>query len=168
MRTIRFVGIIAETKNIPFLKKILNSRLQHAKIIYINNENIKNLKNERFDILAIFNSAEKILKPLEILKEMMQKAKWLILNSDIPENLKLVQNLTLNIITFGFHSKASITTSSIEEGEILVCIQRSIKVKENNIIEPQEIKIKWEEEKLEENAANVMGVIGIIKICDYL
>ena len=55
-----------------------------------------------------------------------------------------------------------------EEGEILVCIQRSIKVKENNIIEPQEIKIKWEEEKLEENAANVMGAIGIIKICDYL
>ena len=167
MQTIHFVGIVAENKNIPFIKKMINHQLKNVKIIYINDENIENLKNVTFEIILIINSAIKLTSKTNILKQMLIKSKWIILNADIKENLELVQNLILNIITFGFCSKATITNSSIENGEILVCIQRSIKIDKINEIEPQEIKIKFEDEKIEENAVNVMGVVGLLKILEY-
>ena len=146
---------------------MLNSSLKKTKLLYITDDNIENFKNITLDIIVIFNSIEKVITKIQILKQMLIKSKWIILNADIKENLEFIQSLTLNLITFGFNSKATITTSSIEDGEILVCIQRSIKIDENKQIEPQEIKIKWEKGKIEENAVSVMGVVGIKKIQEY-
>ena len=165
MQNIHLIGIIAENKNIPFIKEMLNFKLNNKDIFYINNKNLDNLKNIRFDVIVIFNSAEKIIQKKEQLKYIIEKAKWIILNSDIKENLDIIQNLTLNVITFGFHSKATITTSSIGEREILVCIQRNIKIEKNNIIEPQEIKIKSNKKEINENAVSIMGVVILEKMC---
>ncbi len=167
MQSIHFVGIIAENKNIQFIKKMLNPLLKNVKIICITNENIDNLKNVTFDIIVVFNSLKKLIFKLEVLKQMLIKTRWIILNSDIKENIECIENLTLNVITFGFNSKATITTSSIQEDEIFVCIQRSIKIDKNNQIEPQEIKINYSKEKIEDYAVCVMGIVGILKIQEY-
>ena len=42
------------------------------------------------------------------------------------------------------NQKSTVTASSVEEDNILVCLQRSIKDLESNIIEVQELKIKSE------------------------
>ena len=68
------------------------------------------------------------------------------MNTDIKENIELLENLTLNLITYGFNSKATITTSSVEEQKMLICLQRGIKNLQGKIIEPQEIEIETSQE----------------------
>ena len=168
METLNIVGIISENKNIPFIKEMLKNKLLKVKIIYLNNENIENLKNIKFETIVIVNDVNKIIDNIETVKKIIKNAETVLINSDIKDNLEIIKNLKINAITFGFSSKATITTSSIEEGEILVCIQRTIKSNKNNEIEPQEIKIKSDKNKLEENATNTMAIVGLAKLYDCL
>ena len=55
--------------------------------------------------------------------------------------LNLLENIKATVITYGFNSKATITASSVEEEEMMLCIQRSMEDKEGKVIEPQEVKI---------------------------
>ncbi len=133
-----FIGIISEEKNEKYIKEMLKHNINNSNVIFINEKNIDNIKNVKFKIIVL--NKELINKNLE---SILLNAEYLILNSDI--NVKLVGNLNLKVITYGFNPKATVTASSITEEEILVCIQRNIVDMYNNKFEPQEINIERNE-----------------------
>ena len=133
-----FIGIISEEKNEKYIKEMLKHNINNSNVIFINEKNIDNIKNVKFKIIVL--NKELINKNLE---SILLNAEYLILNSDI--NVKLVENLNLKVITYGFNSKATVTASSITEEEMLVCIQRNIVDMYNNKFETQEIKIERNE-----------------------
>ena len=159
-----FIGFLAEKKDGSFLKKALKSVLEEAKIktmtVAINEKSIGNVKNIHFETVIIDRD---IKDEHEVeLKEILKTTKYIIINAD-KVNIKKIENMKLNIITYGFGNKCTVTSSSVEEGD-LVCLQRSI----NNIngieIEPQEIKLtlNYPYEKQYLNMA-----IGTIKMLYY-
>ena len=133
-----FNGIIREEKNEKYIKGMRRQNINNSNVIVINEKNIDNSKNVKFKIIVL--NKELINKNLE---SILLNAEYLILNSDI--NVKLVENLNLKVITYGFNSKATVTASSITEEEMIVCMQRHIVDMYNNKFEPQEIHIQKNE-----------------------
>ena len=134
-----FIGIITNKKNETYVKKKLYKLEKN--IIFINERNIKNIKNVRFETLII---DELIDKKIE-LRKLIENTKYVILNSDIKMDVELVNNLNLTVITYGFNNKATFSVSSIEENNIIICLQRIIFNKNDIMIEPQEYKIELPE-----------------------
>lgn len=163
-----FIGIVCENKNENYIKQILNKRLQNKTIIFFSEESIENLKNIKFETIIIMTNNQKILSKKDILKNIISKAEYLIINADEEINLGLLENISLNIITYGFNSKSTITASSVKEEGILLCIQRAIKDFNEIKIEPQEIYIKKSVPKLVTSIilgiATILLLYGIQKI----
>ncbi len=131
------VGIFTESKNENYLKKGLKNVFQQEQVFFLKEESIENLKNITFQTILIGKS---ISKNEQILRDLMKKAQYLIFNADILDNLYLLKDLSIQLITYGFNSKSTITTSSVEENKIMICLQRTIKNLQGKTIEPQEIK----------------------------
>lgn len=133
------IGIITSQNNIIEIEeKIKKYKLEEKNIIIITKENISNIKNVKFDILIIFEKTE----TQEEIKEVVRKSKYVLLNSDYKENLKLIDEHTNSyVITFGYNSRASITIVSNENEEIILEIQREIDLTDSKKIECQEIKM---------------------------
>ena len=141
-----FIGIITSTKNEEPLKKgiaqILKEKNIKQNILVINEENLENMKNIKFNSIII-NKENIIVKQRKILlKQILKNTKYLIINSDIYKKLEIAYNLNITIITYGYNLKATITTSSVNEDNILLCIQRNITTDNKNNIEPKEIYVK--------------------------
>ncbi len=162
-----FVGVITENKNEIQVKRILDNNLnsinkEHT-VITINNKSIDNIKNIRFETVLIISLKELIDKN-ESINEILKNTKYLIINSDIDnDSLKLINNTTLNVITFGFNQKSTITASSVEEN-LMLCIQRKIIDINKNILEPQEIKVKIINKRLSNSTHNAMGIASVLLI----
>ena len=133
-----FVGVITNQKNEEYVKKELSERIPADNIIFINDRNITNIKNIKFEVIIIDN---KINNKIE-LRKIISSAKIILLNTDIQMNFETINNLNLTIITYGFNSKSTFTVSSIEEKDIIICLQRNIYNIKNIEIEPQEFRIK--------------------------
>lgn len=133
------IGIITTQNNIIEIEaKLKNYKLSEKNIIIITEENISNIKNVKFDMIVIF---DKIGQQEEI-KKVVRESKYILLNSDYKENLKLIdEHINAYVITFGYNSRASITIISNENDEIILEIQREINLSENKKIECQEIKM---------------------------
>jgi len=99
----------------------------------------------------------------ESLNELLKNVKYLAINADMESSLEVVNNKELNIITFGFNSKATIIASSVEEN-FIISVQRKIVDINKKTIEPQEIEIKIKEKRLANNSHNLMGVASILLI----
>lgn len=155
-----FIGVICKTKNESYIEEILANKLKENSIIIFTKENIENLKNITFETVLILSNNEQVLSKKEIVKNIIKKAKYLVINSDEEINLNLLENMDLNVITFGFNSKSTITASSVKDENILLCIQRNVLSINRNIIEPQEISIRKVEQKLPTNI--IMGVATIL------
>lgn len=155
-----FIGVICKTKNESYIEEILANKLKENSIIIFTKENIENLKNITFETVLILSNNEQVLSKKEIVKNIIKKAKYLVINSDEKINLNLLENMDLNVITFGFNSKSTITASSVKDENILLCIQRNVLSINRNIIEPQEISIRKVEQKLPTNI--IMGVATIL------
>ncbi|PKM94127.1 MAG: hypothetical protein CVU84_11745 [Firmicutes bacterium HGW-Firmicutes-1] len=67
--------------------------------------------------------------------------KYLIINIDLHAKFDLSAYEGYKVITVGFNKKASVTVSSVEDEEIVFCIQREIDLS-SQIIEPQEFVMK--------------------------
>lgn len=138
-----FIGIITSNKNEETLKKTLVKTLKNCKVkhnlIVINEENIDNMKNIKFNsiIMNKENNIEEDKK--DILNHLINNAKYLIINSDIYKNKDRKYNSEATIITYGYNLDATLTTSSVSEKDVLLCIQRDIKVDDRNKIEPKEV-----------------------------
>lgn len=133
-----FIGILTEHKNETYLKKQLESK-QWGEVFFLDENTLKNMHNIKFET---FLFGKKIKQNQDIIRSMAQKVNYFIVNSDIKENVSTLNNLDLRLITYGYNQKATITTSSVEENKIMICLQRSIKNIYQEEIEPQEIEME--------------------------
>ncbi len=151
------VGIITNSSNIIELEKKLN-------IIVINEKSIENMKNVKFDIVIIYQET----KQNENIKQLISTCKYLVINTDIKENLKLLEGIDISettIITYGFNRKSSITIVSNENDEIILEIQREINNLKGEKIECQEIKLQ---NNLEKNHIYLAISLKILEILEKI
>ncbi len=132
-----FIGIITNQKNELYVKK----KLENKNILFINDKNITNMKNIKFDTIVIDNK----LKNKQDLRKILSSTNHLILNADIEFDLELIENLSLTIITYGFNNKSTFTVSSITENGIIICLQRIIFKPNGEEIEPEEYQLEYVE-----------------------
>lgn len=134
-----FIGIISE-ENIEncIRKRILEKlKLNESSVLFIKEKSIENIKNIQFETIILARE----FKRVEMLKKLLEKATYLIINSDLENNLNLIEKLKATVVTYGFNTKATITASSVSEDEMMLCIQRNFQNKNKKKIEPQEIKV---------------------------
>lgn len=151
------VGIITNSSNIIELENKLN-------IIVINEKSIENMKNVKFDIVIIYQET----KQNENIKQLISTCKYLVINTDIKENLKLLEGIDISettIITYGFNRKSSITIVSNENDEIILEIQREINNLKGEKIECQEIKLQ---NNLEKNHIYLAISLKILEILEEI
>ena len=167
MIKVAFIGVIADSKNEVQIKRTLDNRLnakakEHT-VIIINDKSIDNIRNIRFETILVM-TLEEIKNNKESINELFTNTKYLVLNADIEnDSLDIINNMKLNVITFGFNPKATITASSVEES-LMICIQRRIVDVNKNILEPQEISVNIMNKKLINNTHNSMGIVSILLI----
>lgn len=135
------IGILTQNQNKAYLKEELKKR-KLEDVFFLTESTAQNMRNVKFDTFLL---GKKITKEHETIREIAKGTDYFILNSDVKENLPLLENLDLKIITYGYNQKASITTSSVEEENVIVCLQRGIKNIYQEEIEPQEIEMKMDE-----------------------
>lgn len=161
-----FIGIIADSKYELVLKRILDNRLNRINkehtVIAINDKSIENIKNIRFETILIMDLKD-VEKEEKLLNELFKNSKYLVINADMNNSFEMVNDMKLNIITFGFNSKSTITASSVEEN-FLICLQRKIVNINKEILEPQEIEVKIIDKKLSNSSHNLMGIASILLI----
>ena len=133
-------------------------------IIVINEKSIENMKNVKFDIVIIYQET----KQNENIKQLISTCKYLVINTDIKENLKLLEGIDISettIITYGFNRKSSITIVSNENDEIILEIQREINNLKGEKIECQEIKLQ---NNLEKNHIYLAISLKILEILEKI
>lgn len=157
-----FIGIIDKSRNEKYINQILNKELKGKTVIFLNEHNIENFKNIKFETIMIMSNVTKIFSEKEVLKGIISKAKYLIINADEEISLDLLEDISLNVITYGFNSKSTITTSSVKEDNILLCIQRNIQNQDKSELEQQEISIQKLSNKLSSN--EIMGIATMLLI----
>lgn len=162
-----FIGVIADSKNEMQIKRILDNKLNSTNkehtIIIINEKSIDNIKNIRFETILVM-TLDEINNKKEKLNELFKNIKYLVMNADIESSsLEVINNMKLNVLTFGFNQKASITASSVENN-LIICLQRKLMDINKNVIEPQEIEVKVIGKKFLNNTHNSMGIASILLI----
>ena len=133
-----FVGIITNHKNEMYARKELLKIGMEENVIFISEKNISNVKNVKFETLIIDDGLENKIE----LRKIIENARYIILNSDVSIDLKLIDSLNLTVITYGFNNKATFTVSSIDESNMIICLQRVIYNVDNEVTEPQEFKLE--------------------------
>ena len=152
-----FIGVVTNQKNEEYIKNKLANVVPAENIIFITEKNILNIKNIKFESLLIDS---KINNTTE-LRKIISNSKYIILNSDIEMNLDAIKNLDLVVITYGFNNKSTFTVSSIEENDIIICLQRIIFNKKGNEIEPQEYELKIDKD-IDKYTAIAIEIIKIL------
>lgn len=151
-----FIEIITDSKSQAQLNKVITKRMvNNCDILYIKDKNIENTKNIKLETLILNRSIENV----DIRKKILENSKNIILNLDL--NTGIEQNLKTNIISYGYNSKSDITVSSVEDDQILICIQHTITSIYNRKIEPQEIKVNV---KSDINVYNIMIIIALTSL----
>lgn len=153
------IGILTEHKNEVYLKKSLEEqRLEN--IFFLNEKTINNVRNIKFETFLL---GKKVEEKQEIIRGIAQKASYFILNTDIKENLSILDNLDLMLITYGYNQKATVTTSSVEENKMLICLQRNITNVYGHEIEPQEIILENYKESEDYAAMELASLLLLYK-----
>lgn len=129
------VGIISENKEII---RALEKGFDKKKVDFIDLDFniIENFKNIRFDIILISNL--KNYNKNSNFKKILSNSYISVINTDIKDNLKVLDNLNGMVITYGFNPKATVTASSVNDDNIAICIQRVIEDMKGKEIEPIE------------------------------
>lgn len=135
------IGILTQNQNKAYLKEELKKR-KLEDVFFLTESTAQNMRNVKFDTFLL---GKKIAEKQEMIREIAKRTDYFILNSDVKENLPLLENLDLKIITYGYNQKASITTSSVEDEKVIVCLQRGIKNIYQEEIEPQEMELEIDE-----------------------
>ncbi len=130
-KTMKFVGIIG--KNIS-LKNINN---QEINIIRLDEKNIINVKNIKFQLIIINEDLSNFNTKLEYLEKILENTEYVIINSDIYIKMK-IKPFKKKVITYGLNHKATVTISSIKDGNVLIDLQREIETLNKKVIESEE------------------------------
>ena len=152
-----FVGIITNQKNETYIKNELVRKMPLENIIFINDKNISNVKNIKFETIII---DAKIKNKFE-LRKILSNAKYIILNSDIELDINILNELNLVVITYGFNNKSTFSVSSITENSMIICLQRIIFGKNEKKYEPQEYEVKLQK-NVDKYAIIAMSIFNII------
>ena len=135
------IGMIANNKDVQEIKRIIADN--NIKIININEESIKNIKNVKFDEIIVMKNIKLKKEEYKYMNDIIVNTKYMIVNADMEidflKELKIQKPIKL--ITYGFNSKATITISSIKEEKMMICVQRNIKKENDEIIEAKEVEI---------------------------
>ena len=132
------VGIVTNQKNELYVKTELSDIICKENIIFINDKNISNMKNIKFEFIVIDTQINNIAE----FRKIISNSKYVILNSDIENNIEVIKDLNLMIVTYGFNNKSTFTVSSITESNIIICLQRIIFNINKEQIEPNEYKLE--------------------------
>ncbi|MBQ3408343.1 MAG: hypothetical protein IJH12_03960 [Clostridia bacterium] len=116
-----FIGVITNKNSENNIKNIMKDKLNESQIIFLNENNLENFRNVKFDSIVINNKID----DKYILEKITKKSKYVLYNSDITDKNKM-PNDCLNLISYGFNSKANVTISSVEEDNYLLYIQSNI------------------------------------------
>lgn len=138
-----FIGIISDNKSFDEIKE--NIPLENMKLIHINNKSIDNIKNITFETIIINKELKNLEEKINVIENICNKSKYLIINTDIKLDLNLGNNKKINIITYGLNQKATVTISSITDNSILIDLQRNIKNKFGEMVEVGEKQVKTSE-----------------------
>ena len=159
-----FIGIISKECDSNFIRnEILKNTDSKLEIFNINNRNIENIKNIRFETIVINDSINKLLENSKYLEEIIRKAKYLVINTDVVKDISILGGVNKNIITYGLNQKAIITISSVEDEDIMICIQKSFKDINEKDIEEQEFNIKITKNNLKK-LCNTLSIFTVLSI----
>ena len=144
-----FIGVISEHQKFDIIKKNIQKNVNKNEItlININNKNIENLKNIKFDTIVLLDSIEKFKNQNSNLQLICNDIRYLIINSDIKIMLDVLADIKANILTFGLNHKSTITFSSITDENILISVQRSFMNKNEKLVEVGEYNLKINKEE---------------------
>lgn len=159
------IGVVAKENDSNFIRNeiIKNSSSMKFDVININRRSLENIKNITFEALIINENIAELLKTSKYLEEIIKRAKYLILNSDISNDLNFFKDNKINVITYGLNRKATITISSIKEDDVLICFQRNIENVSKKIIEEQEFDIKVNKNNINKTY-NILAIFAILSI----
>ena len=134
-----FIGIVTDLESQNNISELLkkNNILNENNVIFINEKNIDNIKNVHFDTVIINREFKKI----DELNHVLLNVKNIVINMDLNIDWEELNIREVNVITYGFNSKSSITISSVTDDDVLICVQRNINSNYGEI-ELQEIKIE--------------------------
>lgn len=137
-----FIAIISSFEDYEFIKnEILKNNInKNIKLINVNQDNITNMKNIKFETVIICKDLNKMKNHQAQIYNIIKKSKYLIINTDINTDNLNIEDSTIQTITYGMNQKATVTASSIKEDEILICLQRNIENIYGKKIEIQESK----------------------------
>lgn len=160
-----FIGVMAKESDCNFIKNevLKNSEKRKFEFINITKQSIENIKNIRFETLVIDTDLSDFLKSSKYLEDLIKNAKYLIINSDIIKNTEIIINSKKNIITYGLNQKATVTLSSIETENILICVQNKFKNLDGKKVEEQEVKIEISKNNMKK-ICNSMIIFTILTI----
>ena len=141
-----FIGILADNEDFEFIKKELlkDEKYSNLQLLNLDKDNIENLRNIKFETLVISMDIKKLKNKKYIINNILKESKYLLINSDINTLIGPLKNNQIKTITYGMNQKATVTTSSVKEDEILICLQRNIENIKGEMIEIQEFKVKTE------------------------
>jgi UDP-N-acetylmuramyl tripeptide synthase len=128
-------------------------------ILKMNREDLEkaNIKSLHFDIMIYDNKADDVKEDMDYsrqsvvktLQELVGDKGVLILNADDKEHDMLFGDNTPCMVTYGFNPKASVIPSSIGDlffsDGLLCCLQKSVTATDGSTVEPQEYKLKMED-----------------------
>lgn len=128
------VDLLLLKSELADIDRFLSDEMQFDILIYTDKTE-NNMDLEKFDY------TDKLKRVFSLMAEKSVA----IVNVDDSELIRLLQGMKHRFITYGFNTKASVTTSSIgdsmsKEG-FICCLQRSIPTRGGEIIEPQEYKL---------------------------
>ena len=159
-----FIGIISKECDSNFIRnEILKNTDSKLEIFNINNRNIENIKNIRFETIVINDSINKLLENSKYLEEIIRNAKYLVINTDVVKDISILGGVNKNMITYGLNQKAIITISSVEDEDIMICIQKSFKDINDKDIEEQEFNIKITRNNLKK-LCNTLSIFTVLSI----
>ena len=160
-----FIGVIAKECDSNFIKNeiLKNSINNKFDIFNINKNNIQNVKNITFESIIINDEINELLQCSKYLEDLIKKAKYIIVNTDIIKDITFLGMGKINILTYGLNNKAIVTISSVKEDDILICIQKSFKNIIGKTIEEQEINIKILKNNLKK-LCNTLAIVTILSI----
>ena len=151
-----FIGIITDKNSENNIKNIMKDKLKENEIIFLNNENLGNFRNVKFDSIVV----NEHIDDQYVLDKILKKSKYILLNSDIHCKSDKIKDICSNVITYGYNSKATVTISSATEENYMIFIQENIHG--NNKLSGMQ-EIKFEKNKMNINAYDGM-IITIIDL----